>query len=267
MGSKGQRTEVRQRQRVRASRSRCTGRPPICAICAGVAIVSEQPVSLEGVVERLSISPELFGYGIQLFAQYEPRDVMYRVASYLLSDGVWWGDFGKMADALSVVLLTWNSAFYRFGTFDAAKVEDCLRENHNIIDHFHKRDIEALGEADRVGLRTLFLGMLEATRIVTSNGKDRRSPVSVAKALHLLAPHALPIWDSAIAQAYRCNYAADPAQAYWRFCLITKEVARRLRPHAPPSDSSLLKHIDEYNFARYTRANTWPWDGPAVPGR
>jgi hypothetical protein len=43
----------------------------------------------------------------------EPRDSMYRVSRFLVQE--WWKDTPKLADALSVLLLTWNANFYRFG--------------------------------------------------------------------------------------------------------------------------------------------------------
>jgi hypothetical protein len=49
----------------------------------------------------------------RVYEAQEPRDSMYRVSRFLVQE--WWGDTAKLADALSVLLLTWNANFYRFG--------------------------------------------------------------------------------------------------------------------------------------------------------
>src|SRR6266849_3241798 len=50
------------------------------------------------------------------FEEWEPRDSMYRVSTFLVRE--WWGDPARLVDALSVLLLIWNGAFYRYGGFD-----------------------------------------------------------------------------------------------------------------------------------------------------
>jgi hypothetical protein len=49
--------------------------------------------------------------GCRTFEAKEPRDSMYRVSTFLI--GEWWGDPARLVDALSVLLLVWNSSFYR----------------------------------------------------------------------------------------------------------------------------------------------------------
>ncbi len=209
---------------------------------------------------RLNITPEDLLRGSKLYEQHEPRDAMYRVASFLLSEGTWWGKHSNMADALTVLLLTWNSSFYRFGGFDAGRVEACLGSHWATINNFHARHIDSLDESDQEPLESLFLAMLDATQIASGAVAGRRSPVATAKALHLLAPHFLPIWDFEIAKAYDCNYSEEPAEAYWLFCLINQELVRRLKPEVPASTKTLLKIIDQYNYAKYSKAKKWRWD-------
>src|SRR5436190_1928104 len=50
---------------------------------------------------------------------------MYRVASKLIEQT--WGDLPEIADALGVLLLTWNQAFYRYGDLHFDDLEDYLR--------------------------------------------------------------------------------------------------------------------------------------------
>ena len=59
------------------------------------------------------------------------RDAMYRVAKEYLQES--WGDPGKIADSLGVVLLTWNQPFYRFGVFSFAALEKCISKNLHLV--------------------------------------------------------------------------------------------------------------------------------------
>jgi len=81
----------------------------------------------------------------------------------------------------------------------------------------------------------------------------RRSPVSVTKTLHLLAPKFFPLWDDKIARAYGCYYRENPDGKYISFCKITKTIAERVRNYIDRPDKTLIKLIDEYNYSKYTR--------------
>ena len=65
---------------------------------------------------ELNITIDDLKKGCRAFEVNEGRDSMYRVATFLLAK--WWGRYAEMVDALTVLLLTWNSAFYRYGLFD-----------------------------------------------------------------------------------------------------------------------------------------------------
>jgi hypothetical protein len=184
------------------------------------------------------------------FERNEGRNSMYRVATFLLKE--WWGRHDEMTDALAVLLLTWNGAFYRYGLFDHARLEACLREHWPLIQGFHDREIGSLTDGDGASIRKLFSGLLSALAIGSGKSQGRRSPVAVAKTLHLLAPAFFPLWDDAIARAYDCHYAESPVEAYLRFCRLTKDVATSLAGVAS-SSKTLLKQIDEYNYARFTQ--------------
>lgn len=175
---------------------------------------------------------------------------MYRVATFLLRE--WWGQHDKMTDALTVLLLTWNGAFYRYGLFSANKLEACLKEQWNAIEAFHHRDIIDFTAADENLVRDLFSAMLKALAIADGKSRGRQTPVGVAKTLHLLAPAFFPLWDQAIAEAYDCRYGDDPTSAYLEFCRKILSIARKLGK-VPAPDRTLLKCIDEYNYARYTQ--------------
>jgi hypothetical protein len=195
---------------------------------------------------------EEFQTGFQNFRENEPRDAMYKVATFLVSH--YWGQFAQMSDSLGVLLLTWNQACYRYGSFSFDELETCLRENWASIKAFRARDIFSLAESDSDGIATLFDRFLAGLQIAGGNARGRRSPVAVAKALHLLAPEFFPLWDDKIARAYRCHYSREPAEKYFLFSHKTKTIAQIIRGyHGLPQDVTLWKLIDEYNFAKYTR--------------
>jgi len=179
------------------------------------------------------------------------RDAIYKVSTFLISHC--WGKPGDMADALGVLLLVWNQAFYRFGPFSYEELEKCISRNLQKIDEYRSRDIFSFSDGDEQAIKKLFKEFLRALKIISGKNKNRKSPVSVAKALHLLAPEFFPLWDDAIARAYGCHYFIDPAEKYIKFCNITKEIAEVVKNYRLPSDKTLLKLIDEYNYCKYTK--------------
>ena len=172
---------------------------------------------------------------------------MYRTATFLVEH--FWGHPRDMADGMGVLLLTWNQAFYRYGAFDFALLEEALRTNMAAIEGLRPRKIQSLVEADEPTIKQLFLAFLDALR--TERGQ---SPVAVAKALHLLAPNFLPIWDDKIARAYACHYNRHPEKKYVAFAYKMRALAGQLQEHVPPDcGQTLLKLIDEYNYAKHTK--------------
>ena len=74
--------------------------------------------SLEGFLKRHPltakvVSPSELETECRAFEEQEPRDSMYRVSTFLVQE--WWDDPARLVDALSVLLLIWNGAFYRYG--------------------------------------------------------------------------------------------------------------------------------------------------------
>jgi len=51
---------------------------------------------------------------------------------------------------------------------------------------------------------------LKALQIADGKSAGRKSPVAVAKALHLLAHDFFALWDDKIAKAYNCHYRYIP---------------------------------------------------------
>jgi hypothetical protein len=203
-------------------------------------------------VPETNLTPSEFERGYRAFQKREPRDAMYKTATFLVDH--FWGQPRDMADGMGVLLLTWNQAFYRYGSFDFVLLEDALRTNMHVIEGLRTRDIKSFVQDDEPIVRQLFLSFLYALRIKEGKKKDCKSPVAVAKAIHLLAPGFLPIWDKEIAKAYGCPYDSDPDHKYVAFAYKMQSLARELQEHVPADcGRTFLKLIDEYNYAKYTK--------------
>ncbi len=189
--------------------------------------------------------------GVEQFERHEKRDAMYKVATFLVEH--YWGNPAEMADALGVLLLTWNQAFYRYGPFSFDSLEQCLAANLASLEGFRTRDILSFSPHDEPLVKTVFTRFLDALQIDGGKMKGRKSPVAVAKALHLTAPAFLPLWDNKIARTYGCYYVDDPERRYVSFCRITQRIATVAMDYTTRRDKTLIKLIDEYNYAKFTQ--------------
>jgi len=198
-------------------------------------------------------SPSEFKRGYDEFQSHEKRDAMYKIATFLVS--YFWGKSSEMANSIGVLLLTWNQAFYRFGLFDFDKLEQCITDNQSILNNYRQRDILTYSSSDDSSIKHLFGEFLMALQIDDGKRAGVKSPVSVSKALHLLAPGFFPLWDEKIARAYNCYYASNPEQKYLIFMGKMKQIADKLYPsvNLKANGKTLLKLIDEYNYAKYTK--------------
>ena len=199
----------------------------------------------------ISIDIDEFKRGYKEFQKREPRDAMYKIAVFIISH--FWGNPALMADGLGVLLLTWNQAFYRYGSFDFDKLEQAIDSSLRAVENLRKRELTSLEAQDEARIKSLFGKFLNALRIATGKKKGTKSPVAVAKALHLLAPGFFPLWDDEIARAYHCHYSYKPEEKYLSFCYKIKEIAVQIPPSISMGNKTLLKLIDEYNYAKYTK--------------
>lgn len=207
---------------------------------------------MNGDINNMNIpNREEFLKGCEEFEIHAKRDAMYKVATFLVSH--FWGKPSDMADGLGVLLLTWNQAFYRYGIFDFDRLENCICDNSQKVENLRNRDISTLSSSDEENIRHLFNQFLEALQINSGRRQGRKSPVAVAKTLHLLAPNFFPLWDYKIARAYECYYNENPAEKYILFCKITKSIADKIKDYIVQSDKTLTKLIDEYNYSKYTQ--------------
>ena len=64
-------------------------------------------------MESMTPNAREFGRGVMAFREREPREAMYRVATFLVTQ--FWREPSDLADGIGVLLLTWNQALYRYG--------------------------------------------------------------------------------------------------------------------------------------------------------
>jgi hypothetical protein len=185
--------------------------------------------------------------GYTAFQAHEKRDAMYKTATFLVN--YYWGRSKEMSDALGVLLLTWNQAFYRYGLFDFDELENFIARNQESLTGFRKRDISSYTPVDDNEIMRLYEQLLIALQIAEGKVAGRQSPVAVSKGLHLFAPAFFPLWDDKIAKAYNCHYQ------YLPFLRKMKDLVGLLSPHITTSGSNktILKLIDEYNYAKFTK--------------
>jgi hypothetical protein len=188
-------------------------------------------------------------------------DSVYRIASTLVREG--WSNppnLQRVIDGLNVLLRIWNQQFYGPFGFDEAGLEEWLRRNWQEIDSFRGRDISSFSESDHEAIFRVFGELLDLLRKTSNDTK--RSPVSVGKALHLIAPRFFPAWDSAIAHNWKCPYSTSASVAYIVFCHRIQEFAAPLEETLAGDSSprrawllqkTLLKRIDEYNYVERDR--------------
>jgi hypothetical protein len=179
------------------------------------------------------------------FEEREPRDVFYRAAIELVGLALKKRIRLTVADALAVLLQTWNKNFYRFGrTFDGnhfAEIEGLLHRHKKQLTAFRLRNIESLEAADEDDVLEVF-----------QEFESVLGPVGAAKALHLLAPRFFPIWDREVARRLRVSLGRTGTneRRYWTLMLIAKSQCLDLRQQG--GEHNLLKAIDEYNYCKFT---------------
>ncbi len=219
-----------------------------------------------------AISLRAFKKGCEAYWKREPRDAMYRIAARVVKDS--WGNAGDTADGLGVILLTWNQAAYRYGIFDFVALEDFLKSHRGTLEHYRGRSIKSFNSNhDAEKIKALFA---EALAALKSTRDGRKSPVAVAKTLHIIAPRFFPLWDGAIARGRSCRWYRSSAAAskYIAFMNDSQTIATSLEarykqkqgkaglPEARNLAAALskqcgrsktiLKFLDEYFFAKYT---------------
>jgi hypothetical protein len=180
------------------------------------------------------------------FEQNEPRDLFYRAATELVDQAIQGNSSLSLAEALAVLLQTWNSAYYRYSAFDNqhfTDIENIVNINYKLLLKIRERSIETFFDGDKPKIKQVFVDFEEVL-----------GPVGAAKCLHLLAPKFFPLWDRAIAKAYNLplKKRGNNGDSYCLFMEISKEQCESIR-HKKTVITNPLKAIDEYNYCRYTK--------------
>lgn len=177
-----------------------------------------------------------------------------------------WGKPAEVADALGVILLTWNQAFYRYGQPDFDRLEEFLRIRQEEIARYQGSALLRLSEDEIEDTVSLFDQLLDTTSIrIAKTDKVRRSPVSAAKALHALAPRAFPIWDDSIRTELGYGGNSSTADKYVRFMRSCRGAFLELSHEQSLAElevelskfgrfpKTILKLLDEYFYSKYTK--------------
>jgi len=190
--------------------------------------------------------------GIEVFEKKEDRSKVYFQALSHIREN--WGCFSKMAEGIKLLLDSWHRNFYRFGAFNLNLLTEYIAQNFKSIVEFNYRTLLSLSSQDEDKIQKLFDHFLNALKA----GKSR-SPVAVAKSLHLLAPDFFPLWDNYIAQAYDSLWGDSKFGVFryidfcWKTKVIIEEVSECECMRISFPKRSLLKLIDEYNYSKFTK--------------
>jgi hypothetical protein len=180
------------------------------------------------------------------YAELEPRDLFYKAATELVRLVFEGKTKLTLAEALAVLLQTWNKAFYRYTPFDSRhfdEIEGLLNRHWQVIEGFRVRTIESFSTDDKEPVSKIF-----------SEFEEVLGPVGAAKSLHLLAPEFFPLWDRTIAEACRCalKKKGQNASSYLRFMEMMQEQIRNLG-NETGIDQNPLKTLDEYYYCKFTK--------------
>ena len=208
---------------------------------------------------------ELISEAHNKYLEEEPRDAMYRVSMRLIEQN--WENDEEISEALGVLLLTWNSAFYRYGNLNFDLIQEAISKNKRRLYKLRKTSIlkhseYAMGNIEEI-YKHLLVALKNTGKMGNKNeGKETYSPVSVAKALHLLCPNFFPLWDDKIAIGYGCRWynSIISFDKYWKFIRLTACQVKKLESERSAGNHGTkvgtLKLVDEYNYVHFTKGKS-----------
>jgi hypothetical protein len=120
---------------------------------------------------------------------------------------------------------------------DPQAIASAIEQNIGPLTAFRDRTIDTLCAADEPVIRTLFWAFAKATGRTNSKG-FQASSVGAAKALHLLCPGILPLWDNAISDRLTGDVAIS------RFILIRQSGVLNLTRGLMPRSVKIAPEID-----------------------
>lgn len=176
------------------------------------------------------------------FEDIEPRSIFYRAAMDLVDLAIHNKTKLNLAEAIAVLLQTWNVSYYRFRPFNKehlSDIENLLRKHPEIINKIRQQAIEDFSDKD-----------VEIVKPIFQDFEHVLGKTGAAKCLHLLAPRFFPLWDTKIAIAYKLGKGGE-AERYCRFMDITKGQIIDLGGEKAIGRNP-LKALDEYNYWKYT---------------
>lgn len=182
------------------------------------------------------------------FDANEPRNIFYRAATELVGLAIRGETSLTVGEALSVLLQTWNKAYYQYHKFNNAhltNIENLVADHRSVLVAFRARSIDSLDNRDHDVVNDLF-----------QDFENVLGPVGAAKTLHLMAPDFFPLWDRKIAKGYDLplGRSGSNGNRYCQFLLISQIQCRALKQHDAGA-LNRLRAIDEYNYCKYTK--TW----------
>lgn len=192
------------------------------------------------------ITPNQIRLAHQTFLEKEPRDLFYKAATHLVAEALDNVGTLTLAEAVSVLLQTWNRVFYQRRPFreqHLTGIENLFDEQRNQVQQYRPRDILSLSEDEEEPIASLF-----------ESFESVLYPVGAAKTLHLLAPKFFPIWDRKIASEYGLPLSRRGTNGlkYFTFAKCQKEQAEFLDGNLPEGLTA-TKAIDEYNYCHFSR--------------
>jgi hypothetical protein len=132
----------------------------------------------------------------RLRTQRENRASFYYWASEQIGRAIRDRSWPRVAEALGVVLKTWNKNYYRFyarfGEEHIQDITDLLTSCASTIESFRQQSIDTFSDPDGPTVVDLFQSFEGVV-----------GTVGAAKCFHLLAPAFFPLWDTRIAKGYR----------------------------------------------------------------
>lgn len=176
------------------------------------------------------------------FETIEPRSLFYNASIELVDLAIQGKTKLELAEAIAVLLQTWNVSYYRFRPFTEAhflNIKTLLETHRHLINELRQRNIESFCDEDVDTVKGIFE---EFEKVLEKTG--------AAKCLHLLAPNFFPLWDTEIAKAYGLGKESD-TERYCSFMVKTRDQVKGLGGKQA-LDRNIIKALDEYNYCKYT---------------
>jgi len=199
---------------------------------------------------------ELLKYS-KKFEEIEGRDIFYKLATKLISKS---DNMDDIIDAMFIILLTWNQAYYRYKPFDRKHYEELAGTIKNNMDIFNILKEKSLDDVNFDETENL-IGKIYS-KLLSILG-----PTGASKALHLMNKNLFMMWDDRIRKGYKTG---TDERSYIIFMKEMQSIANEVidsicRKFNCPRDSAierllklinqktLPKLIDEYNYVKFTK--------------